>query len=208
MARLEELVTPTELLDVIRDGALKQDLVKKYRTSDQELAMILVPLYRNGELTKEEFNDFFKGVPLRSRTVDVEGVAAGAIDAPRPSDLPPSQILQALSEVVEDPAVALAEPAAASLQFEEEPRERINVLSAAHSAQGSALGQKGNATQESATARSGLLLVNQRQAGEADASGVSAVDSAGMAGLLDLIFAKLSAIEDRLANIEKKMGSK
>jgi len=205
MARLEELVTPTELLDAIRDGALKQDLVKRYRTSDQDLAMILVPLYRNGELTKEEFNDFFKGVPLRSRAADVEVVAAGATGAPRPPDLPPSQILRELSDLVDNPAVALAQPAAASPEFEEEPREKKSVLSATHSAQGSALGPKGNTTQESATARSGLWLVNQREAGEGDASGVSAVDSAGMAGLLDLIFAKLSAIEDRLANIEKKI---
>lgn len=205
MARLEELVTPTELLDAIRDGALKQDLVKRYRTSDQELAMILVPLYRNGELTKEEFNDFFKGVPLRSRAVDVEGVAAGATGAPRPPDLPPSQILQALSEVVENPAVAPAQPATASPEFEGERREKKSVLSATHSAQRSVLEPKGNTPQESATARSGLLLVNQREAGERDASGVPAVDSAGMAGLLDLIFAKLSAIEDRLANIEKKI---
>ncbi len=64
MAKLEDLITPSEILEVIKGGMLKSELIKRYRTTEQELAMMLVPLYRGGELTKEEFNNFFKGVPL------------------------------------------------------------------------------------------------------------------------------------------------
>ena len=66
MAKLEQQMTPDELLDTIRTGVVKQDLVKQYKTSEKELAMMLLPLYRGGIMTKEEFNDFFKGVPVRS----------------------------------------------------------------------------------------------------------------------------------------------
>jgi len=64
MAKLEDLITPSEILEIIRGGMLKSELIKRYRTSEQELAKMLYPLYRGGELTKEEFNNFFKGVPL------------------------------------------------------------------------------------------------------------------------------------------------
>ena len=65
MAKLEELMTPSELVDAIRDGAAKDELVKKYRASEQQLAMMLLPLYRRGEFTQEEFNNFFKGIPVK-----------------------------------------------------------------------------------------------------------------------------------------------
>ena len=59
MAKLQDLITSSEILEVIKGGMLKSELIKRYRTSDQELAAMLVPLYRGGELTKEEFNNFF-----------------------------------------------------------------------------------------------------------------------------------------------------
>ncbi|MCA1960359.1 MAG: hypothetical protein LDL33_06150 [Desulfomonile sp.] len=65
MAKLEQLVTPLELLAAIKDGVLKSDIIKQYRTSDQELAVMLQPLYRAGKMTKDEFNDFFKGLSLK-----------------------------------------------------------------------------------------------------------------------------------------------
>ena len=46
MAKLEELIAPAELLDMIRKGAMKSELSKKYRASEQDLAMMLLPLYR------------------------------------------------------------------------------------------------------------------------------------------------------------------
>lgn len=205
MAKLEELVTPTELLDAIRDGTLKQELVKKYRTSDQQLAMILLPLYRNGELTKEEFNDFFKGVPPRSHSSEAESAPADLTGVAGSPDLPPSQILRALSEVVENPVVAQEEPPVPPLA-REAPRANKAGSSERHSSQESALPQKETSAENAATSRPGLLLVSPSDSGE-EKAGASAVDSANMAGLLDMIFAKLNSIDDRLAGIEKKIGS-
>lgn len=65
MAKLEQLVTPLELLAHIRGGALKGDILKQYKTTDQELAIMLQPLYRRGNMTKDEFNDFFKGLSVK-----------------------------------------------------------------------------------------------------------------------------------------------
>jgi len=78
MAKLEQLVTPLELLAAIRGGALKSDILKQYRTNDQELAVMLQPLYRGGKMTKDEFNNFFRGLslnppePRAAETVAVE----------------------------------------------------------------------------------------------------------------------------------------
>lgn len=91
MAKLEEMVTPVELMSIIRQGASKSDLTKKFRTSDQELAKMLLPLYRTGELSKEEFNDFFKGVVLRKP--ETEPVP------PKAEDEAPSEIMRSLSTV-------------------------------------------------------------------------------------------------------------
>jgi hypothetical protein len=90
MAKLEEQVTPAELLDMIRKGAMKSELSKKYRASEQDLAMMLLPLYRTEEMTKEEFNDFFSEVPLRTQS---------SAPQPKPEDEPPSEILASLSKL-------------------------------------------------------------------------------------------------------------
>jgi hypothetical protein len=196
MAKLEELVTPTELLDAIRDGALKRELVKKYRTSDQQLAMILLPFYRNGKLTKEEFNDFFKGVPLRSQAENVEGGSSSGEDSPRSADEPPSQILRALSEVVESPSVKDAEPASVVSENE-------TPLNKALPSETKELQQSADAHMASPTP---LRPESVRQEAGADEIGIGAADSAGMTGLLEMIFAKLNSIEDRLSGIEKKIS--
>jgi outer membrane biosynthesis protein TonB len=77
MAKLEDLVTPSEILDVMKDGAVKGDLIKRFKTSDAELAKMLLPLYRNGQITKDEFNDFFQGRSIASEgpTPEVPAVA-------------------------------------------------------------------------------------------------------------------------------------
>ena len=95
MAKLEDQVTPIELLNIIRGGTVKNDVLKEYRTTDQELAKMLLPLYRSGELSMEEFNDFFKGVPLTPKKPDDE---AQGPSVPRPEDEAPSEILRSLSE--------------------------------------------------------------------------------------------------------------
>jgi hypothetical protein len=88
MAKLEQLVTPSELLKMIKDGALKSEILKKFKASDQDLAMMLYPVYRGGELTKEEFNDFFNETHLRKDTRD---------EPPAIADEPPSVIVKNLA---------------------------------------------------------------------------------------------------------------
>jgi hypothetical protein len=106
MAKLEEQITPAELLDMIRKGAMKSELSKKYRASEQDLAMMLLPLYRTEEMTKEEFNDFFSEVPLRTKNAEPQ---------PKPEDEAPSEILASLSKLfggkkqeAEKPEIAVA----------------------------------------------------------------------------------------------------
>jgi|GEM_PF-949514 len=85
MAKLEQLVTPLELLAAIRGGALKSDILKQYRTGDQELAVMLQPLYRSGKMTKDEFNNFFRGLTLKP----LEAPAAEAVAVEQKPELPP-----------------------------------------------------------------------------------------------------------------------
>ena len=96
MAKLEDQVTPIELLNIIRGGTVKKEVLKEFRTTEQELAKMLLPLYRSGELTMEEFNDFFKGEALKPKEPDTEGGQGPSV--PRPEDEAPSEILRSLSE--------------------------------------------------------------------------------------------------------------
>ncbi len=63
--------------------------------------MMLLPLYRQGEMTKEEFNKFFQGIPLSGE----QPQAARAEEAvqPKPPDEPPSEILATLSKLFQIP---------------------------------------------------------------------------------------------------------
>lgn len=159
MAKLEELVTPTELVAAIRDGAAKNELVKTYKASEQELAMMLLPLYRQGEFTKEEFNNFFKGVPVKRddepQPTDTPFDAA----ATQPEFEPPSEILRSLSE--------------AANRLEDD----------AHTLSGS--GNAATASEESVI-----------------------TESEGIKNALDVILAKVTSIDLRLSEIEKKLGSR
>ena len=96
MAKLKDLASPKEVLEAIRGGALKNEVIKKYKTSEQELAKLLLPLYRDGDLSKEEFNDFFKGVPLRPRKTPSEPEAQ-AVASLASEDDPPSAIVRSLA---------------------------------------------------------------------------------------------------------------
>jgi len=98
MAKLEELMTPSELVAAIRDGAAKDELVKKYRASEQELAMMLLPVYRRGEFTKEEFNNFFKGIPINREEETRPPDAPDDGSAPQIEYGPPSEIVKSLSK--------------------------------------------------------------------------------------------------------------
>ncbi len=128
MAKLVDQVTPPEMLEIIRDGALKNEVIKKFRTSEQELAMMLLPLYRSGTLSKEEFNDFFKGVALRKPEEP-------SAEKKEEEDEPPSAIFKALTDVhdrkVVEAAIKTAEETEAKEAVakvpprkEESPKER------------------------------------------------------------------------------------
>ena len=207
MAKLEELVTPNELLEIIRGGALKNQLIKKYRTSEQELAMMLLPLYRSGDLTKEEFNDFFKGIALTPKEAPPE-------EAPRVrDDEPPSQILRSLSGVplqpaaeemetperavtVEPSASPQAAPAVSELaqEAELEPEEEAFPVEAEFI---------GEAELEEASLAAVLAdaeaAVDAGRPIEAQVLGGTAIEHA-----LEVIISKLTSIDNRLAAIEKK----
>ncbi len=76
-SKLEDKVSPQDLLSAMRQGTLKNALAKKYKASDEDFAMMLYPMYRRGELTKQEFNDFFNLVALTSATSVKEAPSVG-----------------------------------------------------------------------------------------------------------------------------------
>jgi hypothetical protein len=108
MAKLEDVVTPSEILLMIKGGMLKSELIKRYRTSEQELALMLLPLHRGGELTKEEFNNFFKGIPLVQPEIPApeEPIAA---PPHQPTDKPVEAVPSPEKIVEKQPAVDFGE---------------------------------------------------------------------------------------------------
>lgn len=216
MAKLQDLVSPEEVLEAIRGGALKHEVIKKYKTSDQELAKLLLPLYRGGDLTKEEFNDFFKGVPLRPR-MEPAGLETQEVVRLATEDEPPSVIVRTLSaqpvpvpaeeyapepeeaveeqEVIEEPAVAEEiswagepEPKVAEQIVEEEPLPEMTSV------------------QEPAIAATEAVEPSPEQVPAVAVGQLNTLlDSAGMSSILELMFAKLRSIDNRLAAIEKKL---
>jgi hypothetical protein len=159
MAKLEELMTPSELVDAIRDGAAKDELVKKYRASEQELAMMLLPLYRRGEFSKEEFNNFFKGIPVKREDENLPTDAPDDGSAPQIEYEPPSEIVKSLSQA------------------------------AAQSETG------------------GDTLPDFDSAAVSDEESI-VPESAGTTNVLDVILAKVTSIDIRLSEIEKKLSSR
>lgn len=202
MARLEEMVNPSELLDAIRNGALKNELLKKYRTSDQELAMMLLPLYRRGEMTKEEFNYFFQGVPLSGG--EPQATAAEAVAPPKPPDEPPSEILQTLSKLFH--RKSSAEPKAAQ---EEPPTVEEKILAPPEDKELPPPASPPPVSQEVESPLD-LEIEEDEEIIEEKSPTVSAVikiaDSATLQDLVDTIFAKITAIENRLTALEKRVG--
>jgi hypothetical protein len=221
MAKLEELVTPTELLSAIREGSLKQEIVKKYKASEQELAMMLLPLYRKGDLTKEEFNDFFKGVSLRKPEEGAEAVA------PKTEDEPPSEILKSLSKIFgkrsheekqtsteEPPPTGPAlEPGETEAAAHDVATERVPEAASELTAEPEGPFEPEVAAEsvpETDEERGEAAIeppaevaaeVAETQAGKSSTE----MDSADISGLLNSIFAKLNSIDKRLEAIEQKV---
>ncbi len=112
MARLEDKISPSALLLAVRSGRLKDEIVREYKTSEEELAMMLLPLYRSGDLSKQEFNRFFRGVPISEETqavsnnIEEEPIVREKAPQARPKarqpidhNDPPSEIFKAFSNV-------------------------------------------------------------------------------------------------------------
>lgn len=196
MAKLKNQMTSQELLELILSGTMKSEIIKKHRTSDEELAMMLLPLYRNGDLTKEEFNDFFKGVLLSPRQTEAQQIEEPA-RAPSDQDLPPPEIVKSLaveqgveSKVADEQDEALVgvsdvdvAPSARDVDFSEEPEEK----------------------EPSQHAQSEPAVPSSEEV--SFRSGSAQVDSATISSVLDMIFAKLGSIDSRLAALEKKLGA-
>jgi hypothetical protein len=219
MARLEELVNPSDLLAAIKSGSLKNELLKKYKTSDQELAMMLLPMYRQGEMTKEEFNKFFQGIPLTGE----QALASQAEESaqPKPPDEPPSEILATLSKLFHRKSSAEPKPAPkeeptalASAQPEPapEPQEELVVLEEVPPAP---------LHEEAPAPPSVSVSVAQEDESPLDLKfeeeeplpeppkareAIRIPDSATLQDLVDTIFAKITAIENRVEALEKKVG--
>lgn len=222
MAKLEDQVMPSELLDDIRSSAKKSELIKKYRTSDRELAVMLHALYRKGEMSKEEFNDFFKGVELR-RVQPSPGLPEVAVPVSTTEQAPPSEILASLTaaaarELSEEPS---ADPAHVSPAVEPAPTAAEAPEPASTAAEASEPTPQGEGpppevTKPSVTEK--LPDVEPEPAtlhrdiqerllspGIATAAGRGTLDSAGVASVLDTMLERLNSIEGRLAEIEKQL---
>ncbi|MEW6112380.1 MAG: hypothetical protein AB1664_09655 [Thermodesulfobacteriota bacterium] len=95
MALFKDRVDPNVLVERAKAGALKSEIEKDYKISDEELAMILLPLYRKGELTKDQFNDFFRGLPIKPAPES----AAQATEGPSIGDTVPEMAVAEEPEV-------------------------------------------------------------------------------------------------------------
>jgi len=197
MAKLEDLITPSEILEIIRGGMLKSELIKRYRTSEQEVAMMLYPLYRGGELTKEEFNNFFKGVPLFQHETPVPASpetppAQDPVDKPldKPVDKP-------IDKPVDKP---VDEPVNKPVEIIRSLQKFISRKTSTNSAQPAE-----NATDD---AKEELSVHEIDPIIEEVVPPVPAIDieRLSVTETLQTIVDKLSSIDDRLSDIEKKLG--
>jgi len=206
MARLEELVNPSELLATIRTGLMKTEVLKKYKTSDQELAMMLLPLYRRGEMTKEEFNNFFQGIPIVGATPETAPVEAPLPE--NPVEEPPSEIRQALSKLFHrrsstepKPAakeeVALPEEKTPSPPPEKQMQPAVAPAPVAQDIESPLDLELEEEEDELAIEEEPPKAVKL----------IQLTDSATLQDLVDTIFAKITTIENRVAALEKKVGT-
>ncbi|MDQ7781391.1 MAG: hypothetical protein RDU20_00835 [Desulfomonilaceae bacterium] len=210
MAKLKDLVSPEEVLEAIRGGALKHEVIKKYKTSEQELARLLLPLYRAGDLSKEEFNDFFKGVPLRPQNApsepETQEVATLAAE-----DEPPSAIVRSLSaEPQAEPPVDHPPEPKEAVEEHDIVEEHVAADEHKHEVSEPVLEDEFlpdlPSLEELPVAETKDMepFAEPLAAAVAGGSGVP-LDSAGMSSVLEAMFAKLSSIDNRLAAIEKKL---
>ncbi len=193
MAKLEDLITPSEILEVIKGGMLKSELIKRYRTSEQELAKVLYPLYRGGELTKEEFNNFFKGVPLFQHET-----AAPAAPETSPAQEPVNEpVDEPVNEPVNEPASrAVDKPIEIIRSLQKFIGKKVSINSdqpaenAIH-----------DPTEEVAVQEIDPIIEEVVPPAHA-----IDIERLSVTEILQTIVDKLNSIDDRLSEIEKKLG--
>ncbi len=204
MAKLEDLVTPSEILDVMKDGAVKADLIKRFKTSDAELAKMLLPLYRSGQLTKEEFNSFFQGLPIAQQELPREvsdTLPFTRLEEPTPKEpepLPPqfaeapkltppvAEPLKVAPIVAEPPEPAPFPPPEELVAEVEEVPEAVSEIVA----------------EEVSVVDDEVEIVSEVSAPPSAIETETPLPSA----VLEMILARLSSIDKRLSGIEKKLG--
>jgi hypothetical protein len=112
MALFKDRVDPNVLVERVKAGALKSEIEKDYRISDEELAMILLPLYRKGELTKDEFNDFFRGLPIKRAQEPAAQATEGASIGDTVPEMAVAEEPEVEAEMISEEPSAEAEPEA------------------------------------------------------------------------------------------------
>ena len=189
MAKLQDLITSSEILEVIKGGMLKSELIKRYRTSDQELAAMLVPLYRGGELTKEEFNNFFKGIPLTQPETH-----APAAPAASPAQEP-------VNDAVNEPE---SKPADKPIEIIRSLQKFIGRKVSVNSAQPEESAIQ-DADEEEVTQEIEPVIVEEPVVELVPVDDIQ-TEPASVPEPLQTIINKLDSIDNRLSEIEKKLG--
>jgi len=189
MARLEDLVTPTELLDAIKSGSMKDELIKEYKASEQDLALMLQPLYRRGRLTKDEFNNFFKGIMIAPQNPSEQEAAEGHAEPNADSHKVPREMLPTAS-LNGAPRLQRAREAAATDEVTGPEPNPVALETLPQEPQPFTSSDEADKDSEE----------NKEEKEWA------APDSAGVTALLGMVYSRLNSIDERLAHIEKKLG--
>ena len=211
MAKVELRLTPERLLDEIRAGSLKDEIIRTYRTNDAELAMMLLPMHRSGQIVKEEFNDFFKGVSLKKdstpRSVQSRAEQVAEVPVPekdRDQAAAPSRISLSGLFSLRSRGKAAEKPG------EIEKTEPHGVPAHAEAVSPSDTSRELSIEEAFGTTADGGPLVSipglelHDEVIQAPASEAAVKDTHP---LLEKILTRLNVIEKRLAGIEQKLGN-
>lgn len=172
--------------------------------------MMLLPMYRRNEMTKEEFNSFFQGIPLK---VSPESNQQKQSDAQpgepqKPEDEPPSEILQRLSNLFHRKSVSEAKPAPKEEPVLTEktvaPSEPKSDVPKTSEKPGSAEPPMAVMQQVESTSSADQEIYEEPPQVEPRIS--KPLTSVELAELVNKTLARVNAIETRLKTLERKIG--
>lgn len=202
MAKPDMQLTPDELLKIIRAGTLKDEIVRQHKTSEQELALALLPAYRSGELTKEEFNMFFQGLSVRPE----EKVEQDPTPGPSAPDEPmePSPVQEEAQEVSAEPRRGFS--GLFSRKSPKEPDKQSEV-----DGEQPLTGQQDDAPAQDAKEPAPTEHKEQGNAVATESVNETitedeSVEASSSSAPLEIVLARLDSIDRRLARIEEKLG--